>query len=48
MVDESWLSQHRMGKRDSEWADSVFKVGLLNCLANVASMRCRGVCHSAL
>lgn len=43
MVDESWLSQHRMGKRDSEWADSVFRVGLLNCLENVASMGCRGV-----
>lgn len=48
MVDESWLSQYRVGKRDSEWADSIFRVGLLNCLENVASMRCEGVYLSAL
>lgn len=35
MVDESWLSS-RVGKRDSEWADSILRVALLNCLENVA------------
>ena len=37
MVNESGLSQHKAGKRDSEWAASILRsaLGPLNCLEGV-------------
>lgn len=37
MVNEHGLSQHQVGKRDSEWAASILRsaIGPLNCLEGV-------------